>query len=76
MNIVIVLILIFLHNDALNYLIKYNIIMIIFNIIPIIPLDGYQIVYDILISIYEPVLFNSIDFINATSSYLITSPSN
>lgn len=53
MNIVIVVILIFLHNDALNYLIKYNIIMIIFNIIPIIPLDGYQIVYDILISIYE-----------------------
>ncbi len=31
---------------------------------------------EILISIYEPVLFNSIDFINATSSYLIPSPSN
>ncbi len=49
------------------FLISYNLLMIIFNLIPIIPLDGYQVLNDILLSVYEEeftfVIIKSIDII-------------
>lgn len=49
------LIIIFLKLININqaYLVYYNILMILFNLIPIIPLDGYQILNDILLNIYD-----------------------
>ena len=39
--------------NSLNYLVYYNLFIIIFNLIPIIPLDGFRILNDLLSSIYD-----------------------
>ncbi len=65
-NFIIIIILSIL-NYNFNFLITYNVIMIIFNLIPILPLDGYQILNDVLLTIYEDeytfVLIKTIDII-------------
>lgn len=52
-NLIIIIILKNLNFESLNYLISYNICIIIFNLIPIIPLDGYRILNDVLSCIYD-----------------------
>lgn len=52
-NIFIIIIIKLLGIYSLNYLIIYNSMMILFNLIPIIPLDGYLILNDILETIYD-----------------------
>lgn len=52
-NLLIIIIIKLLKIDSLNYLISYNIVLIIFNLLPIIPLDGYRLLKDILLIIYE-----------------------
>lgn len=52
-NLLIITIIKLLKIDSFNYLISYNIVLIIFNLLPIIPLDGYRLLKDILLIIYE-----------------------
>lgn len=52
-NILIIIILKYINIPELNYLISYNFCIIIFNLIPIIPLDGFRILNDLLSSIYD-----------------------
>ena len=52
-NILIIIILKYLNIHSFNYLISYNFCIIIFNLIPIIPLDGFRILNDLLSSIYD-----------------------
>ena len=52
-NVIIIIIVSILDFETMNYLITYNLLMIVFNLIPIIPLDGYRLLNDILTSIYD-----------------------
>lgn len=52
-NLLIIIIITFFNIESLNYLITYNVVIIIFNLIPIIPLDGYRILNDVLSVIYD-----------------------
>ena len=52
-NILIIIVLKYLDFSTLNYLISYNFCIIIFNLIPIIPLDGFRILNDLLSTIYD-----------------------
>ena len=52
-NLLVIMIIKFLNITYLNYLITYNICIVIFNLIPIIPLDGFRVLNDILSSIYD-----------------------
>lgn len=52
-NIFIIIVLKYLSFPSLNYLISYNFCIIIFNLIPIIPLDGFRILNDLLSTIYD-----------------------
>ncbi len=52
-NLLIILLIKLLNIESLQYLITYNIILIIFNLLPIIPLDGFRILKDSLSLIYD-----------------------
>ena len=52
-NLIIIILISILNLETLNYLIAYNLFMIVFNLIPIIPLDGYRLLNDVLTSIYD-----------------------
>lgn len=52
-NLIIIILISILNLETLNYLIAYNLFMIVFNLIPIIPLDGYKLLNDVLTSIYD-----------------------
>ncbi|MBE6130795.1 MAG: hypothetical protein E7183_03665 [Erysipelotrichaceae bacterium] len=52
-NILIIIFLKHLNIVSLNYLVSYNFCIIVFNLIPIIPLDGFRILNDLLLSIYD-----------------------
>ena len=52
-NIFIIIIISCFKITSLNYLISYNLCIIIFNLIPIIPLDGFRILNDLLSNIYD-----------------------
>ena len=52
-NLIIIILISILNLETMNYLIAYNLFMIVFNLIPIIPLDGYRILNDVLTSIYD-----------------------
>lgn len=66
-NLLIIIILKNLNIESLNYLISYNTCIIIFNLIPIIPLDGYRILNDLLSCIYDDdytfILIKRIDLV-------------
>lgn len=52
-NLIIIILISILNLETMNYLIAYNLFMIVFNLIPIIPLDGYRLLNDVLTSIYD-----------------------
>jgi stage IV sporulation protein FB len=52
-NLIIILLIKITNINSLNYLVYYNLFIIIFNLIPIIPLDGFRILNDLLSSIYD-----------------------
>lgn len=52
-NLIIILLIKITNIHSLNYLVYYNLFIIIFNLIPIIPLDGFRILNDLLSSIYD-----------------------
>ena len=52
-NLIIIILISIINLETLNYLIAYNLFMIVFNLIPIIPLDGYRLLNDVLTSIYD-----------------------
>lgn len=52
-NLLIILLIKLFNIESLQYLITYNIILIIFNLLPIIPLDGFRILKDSLSLIYD-----------------------
>ena len=52
-NLIIILLIKITNINSLNYLVYYNLFIIIFNLIPIIPLDGFRIFNDLLSSIYD-----------------------
>lgn len=52
-NLIIILLIKISNINSLNYLVYYNLFIIIFNLIPIIPLDGFRILNDLLSSIYD-----------------------
>ena len=52
-NLIIIILISILNLEKMNYLIVYNLFMIVFNLIPIIPLDGYRLLNDVLTSIYD-----------------------
>ena len=66
-NIIIILFIRIFNLEVLNYLVTYNIFIILFNLIPIIPLDGFRILNDLLSSVYDDdytfVLVKRIDLI-------------
>ncbi|MBP3504727.1 MAG: hypothetical protein J6K18_06320 [Bacilli bacterium] len=65
-NLIIILLIKISGVKSLNYLLFYNLFIIIFNLIPIIPLDGFRILNDLLSSIYDDnytfVIIKKIDF--------------
>ena len=65
-NLIIILLIKISGFKSLNYLLFYNLFIIIFNLIPIIPLDGFRILNDLLSSIYDDnytfVIIKKIDF--------------
>lgn len=65
-NLIIILLIKISGVSSLNYLLFYNLFIIIFNLIPIIPLDGFRILNDLLSSIYDDnytfVIIKKIDF--------------
>lgn len=65
-NLIIILLIKISGISSLNYLLFYNLFIIIFNLIPIIPLDGFRILNDLLSSIYDDnytfVIIKKIDF--------------
>ena len=52
-NLIIILFIKLLKIESLNYLVTYNFLLIIFNLLPIIPLDGFRILKDTLSLIYD-----------------------
>lgn len=66
-NILIIILVKISRLQTLNFLMTYNLSMIVFNLIPILPLDGFQIVNDLLLSIYEEeftfVIIKIVDYI-------------
>ena len=52
-NLIVILLIKITNINSLNYLVYYNLFIIIFNLIPIIPLDGFRILNDLLSSIYD-----------------------
>ena len=52
-NFIIILLIKITNIHSLNYLVYYNLFIIIFNLIPIIPLYGFMILNDLLSSIYD-----------------------
>jgi stage IV sporulation protein FB len=52
-NLIIIIFIKLLKIESLNYLVTYNFLLIIFNLLPIIPLDGFRILKDTLSLIYD-----------------------
>ena len=52
-NLIIILLIKIIGVSNLNYLVYYNLFIVIFNLIPIIPLDGFRILNDLLSCIYD-----------------------